>query len=44
MTGMIARATGATIFYIILAPIKQFACDRNTTKNDLDVPASRHAT
>jgi hypothetical protein len=34
MTGMIARATGA-VFYIIVAPI----CDKNTTKNDLDVPA-----
>jgi hypothetical protein len=35
MTGLIARATGAAIFYIIVAPI----CDTNTTKNDLDVPA-----
>jgi hypothetical protein len=35
MIGMIARATGTAIFYIIVAPI----CDRNTTKNDLYIPA-----
>jgi hypothetical protein len=35
MTGMIVRATGASIFYIIVVPI----CDKNTTKNELDVPA-----
>jgi hypothetical protein len=35
MTGMIVRATGAAVFYIIVVPI----CDKNTMKNELDVPA-----
>jgi hypothetical protein len=35
MTGMIERATGASIFYVIVGPI----CDKNSMKNELDVPA-----
>jgi hypothetical protein len=35
MTGMIERATGAAIFYVIVVPI----CDKNTMKNELDVSA-----
>jgi hypothetical protein len=35
MTGMIVRATGTALFYIIVVPI----CDKNSMKNELDVLA-----